>query len=87
MASPFSASQAATKPLPCNGGTRRAGCHGVSKRGIEEISAAVFDAPVALGTVANLEQEVSQALALAYEEAKKAVQEADIKHVDETGWK
>src|SRR5947209_5158709 len=30
------------------------GCHGVSKRGVEEIAAAVFDAPVALGTVVNL---------------------------------
>lgn len=64
-----------------------AGCHGVSKRGIEEISEAVFDAPVALGTVANLEQEVSAALAPAYEEAKQAVQQAEVKHLDETGWK
>jgi transposase len=64
-----------------------AGCHGVSKRGVEEISQAVFDADVALGTVANLEQEVSQALAPAYEEAKQAVQEAEVKHLDETGWK
>jgi hypothetical protein len=31
------------------------GCHGVSKRGVEEIAAAVFDAPLSLGTVANLE--------------------------------
>lgn len=64
-----------------------AGCHGVSKRGVEEISEAVFDANVALGTVANLEQEVSEALAPAYEEAKEAVQEAEVKHLDETGWK
>jgi transposase len=64
-----------------------AGCHGVSKRGVEEISEAVFDAPVALGTVANLEQEVSAALAPAYAEAKQAVQEAEVKHLDETGWK
>jgi transposase len=64
-----------------------AGCHGVSKRGVEEISAAVFDAPVALGTVANLEQEVSAALAPAYADAQKAVQEAEVKHLDETGWK
>lgn len=64
-----------------------AGCHGVSKRGVEEISGAVFDADVALGTVANLEQEVSEALAPAHEEAKQVVQEADVKHLDETGWK
>jgi transposase len=62
-----------------------AGCHGVSKRGVEEISQAVFDADVALGTVANLEQEVSAALAPAYAEAKQAVQQAEVKHLDETG--
>jgi transposase len=64
-----------------------AGCHGVSKRGVEEISAAVFDARVALGTVANLEQEMSAALAPAHAEALDAVQQAPVKHVDETGWK
>jgi transposase len=63
------------------------GCHGVSKRGVEEISDAVFDAKVSLGTVVNLEQEVSEALAPTYEEAKQAVQEAEVKHLDETGWK
>ena len=31
------------------------GCQGVSKRGVEEISQVLFDAPVSLGTVANLE--------------------------------
>jgi len=64
-----------------------AGCHGVSKRGVEEIAAAVFDAPVGLGTVANLEQEVSRALAPAHREARAAIAAAPVKHVDETGWK
>lgn len=64
-----------------------AGCHGVSKRGVEEIAAAVFDAPVALGTVANLEQEVSAALAPAHAEALAAVRAAAVKHADETSWK
>lgn len=63
------------------------GCHGVSKRGIEEISAAVFAAPIALGTVAHLEQEVSAALAPVHAEAVEAVRSAPVKHVDETGWK
>src|SRR5438105_1485861 len=63
------------------------GCHGVSKRGVEEIAAAVFDAPLSLGTVANLEQEVSAALAPAHEEALAAVQAAGVKHADETSWK
>jgi transposase len=64
-----------------------AGCHGVSKRGIEEISAALFHAPIALGTVANLEQEMSAALAPAHREAVEAVRQAPVKYVDETGWK
>jgi transposase len=63
------------------------GCHGVSKRGVEEIAAAVFAAPVALGTVANLEQEVSAALAEPHREAVAAVQDAAVKHADETSWK
>jgi transposase len=64
-----------------------AGCHGVSKRGLEEIAAAVFDAPVALGTIANLEQQTSAALAPAHQAARAAVADAPVKHVDETGWK
>ena len=63
------------------------GCHGVSKRGVEEISQVVFDAPVALGTVANLEQEVSAALAEPHQEAVAAVRAAAVKHADETSWK
>jgi len=63
------------------------GCHGVSKRGVEEIAAAVFDAPVSLGTVANLEQEMSAALAAPHAEALAAVQAAEVKHADETSWK
>jgi transposase len=64
-----------------------AGCHGVSKRGVEEISEAMFQAPIALGTVANLEQEMSAALAPAHQEAVEAVRQAAVKYVDETGWK
>jgi transposase len=63
------------------------GCQGISKRGIEEISEVVFAAPVALGTVANLEQEVSQALEPAHEEALQAARRADVKYADETSWK
>ena len=35
------------------------GCHGVSKRGVEQIAETVLGVPIALGTVANLEQEVA----------------------------
>ena len=63
------------------------GCHGLSKRGVEEIAEAVFAAPIALGTVANLEQEMSAALEAPHQEAVAAVQVAGIKHADETSWK
>jgi transposase len=63
------------------------GCHGVSKRGVEEIAEAVFAAPVALGTVANLEQEVSAALESPHAEALEVVRRAQVKQADETSWK
>lgn len=63
------------------------GCHGVSKRGVEEIAETVLGAPIALGTVANLEQEVSAALEPAHREALDAVRQADVKFADETSWK
>jgi transposase len=58
-----------------------------SKRGIEEFVETVCRVPIALGTVSNLEQEMSAALASAHAEAQRAVQEAAVKNVDETGWK
>src|SRR5438034_3392956 len=58
-----------------------------SKRGIEEFVETVFQAPIALGTVSNLEAEMSTALTAAHAEAQQAVQEAAAKNVDETGWK
>ena len=63
------------------------GCHGVSKRGVEEIAETVLGVPIALGTVANLEQEVSAALEPAHAEAIAAVRQADVKFADETSWK
>src|SRR6266851_1187681 len=58
-----------------------------SKRGIEEFVETVCRVPIALGTISNLEQEMSGALADAHAQAQKAVQQADAKNVDETGWK
>ena len=60
------------------------GCHGMSKRAIEEVAEAIFAAPVSLGTVVNLEQEVSAALAAPHEEALAVVRAAGVKHADET---
>lgn len=58
-----------------------------SKRGIEEFAETVLRTPIALGTVSNLEQEMSDALQAAHAEAQEAVQRAAAKNVDETGWK
>jgi transposase len=59
----------------------------VGKRGIEEIVETLVGIPIGLGTVVNLEQEMSAALVASHAEAQQAVQDAAIKHVDETGWK
>ena len=64
-----------------------AGCHHVSKRGLEEIAEALFEVPLALGTVSHLEAQMSAALAAPHAEALEAVRQAAVKHVDETGWK
>jgi transposase len=64
-----------------------AGSHRVSQRGLEEITEDVFDVPVSVGTVANLQAQLSAALAPAHAEALAAVRGAEVKHVDETSWK
>jgi transposase len=63
------------------------GAQGISKRGVEEIAQTVFGVPIALGTISNLEQEVSAAIAPAHQEAIDAVRQADVKFADETSWK
>jgi transposase len=61
-------------------------CRG-SKRIIEEFIETVFQIPLSLGTIANLEQETSAALSAPYQEAQQAVQTAAVKNTDETGWR
>jgi transposase len=64
-----------------------AGRHGISKRSIEEIAEDVFQAPIALGTVCNLEKEMSAALTAPHQEAVESVRAAAVKSADETSWK
>jgi transposase len=59
----------------------------LSKRNVEEFAETALKVPLSLGTVCNLEQEMSDALAGAHAEAQQAVQQAEAKNVDETGWK
>jgi transposase len=61
-------------------------CRG-SKRIIEEFIETVFQIPLSLGTVANLEQETCAALSEPYQEAQQAVRAAAVKNTDETGWR
>lgn len=63
------------------------GCHGLSKRAIEEAVWNLFGISIALGTVANLEKEVSVALEPAHQEALEAVRQSKVKFADETSWK
>jgi len=63
------------------------GSFGLSKRNAEEVFEGLFGVPVALGTISNLEREATAALEPAYREARKAVADAPVKNVDETGWK
>lgn len=58
----------------------------LGKRGVREFVAAVFEVPVALGTVANLERQTGVALGVAHDQARAAVRAAAVKNADETGW-
>jgi transposase len=58
-----------------------------SKRGVEETVETLFGVPIALGSIARAEQEVSAALAPAHAEVAAAVRQAPVKHADETSWK
>lgn len=62
------------------------GQYHMSKRMIEEMMSDFFDAKLSLGSVANLEQDTSEALAAPVAEAAAYVKEQPIKHADETGW-
>ena len=72
-------------------GSFLAGAAQVSRRAIQEIFTDVLGAPIALGTVSNMEAEVSKALELPtrtpYQQAGEAVREASAKNIDETSWK
>jgi transposase len=58
----------------------------LSKRQTERLVEDVFGVPIALGSIANLEQATSDALAAPYEEVAQALRKEPIVHADETGW-
>ncbi len=59
----------------------------ISRRQVEEVFEDVLGVPISVGTVSNVEKEMSTALAPVHEEAGQYVREAATKNLDETGWK
>jgi len=62
------------------------GAYRMSKRGIEELVGDVFGVPISLGSIANLEQATSEAVATPVEEVARTIREQPVVHADETGW-
>lgn len=62
------------------------GCYHLSKRQTEELLTTALGVPICLGSICNIEQRVSAALADPVAEAKQHVQQADVAHADETSW-
>jgi transposase len=58
----------------------------MSKREIEQMVEDFFGVPISLGSVANLEQATSEAIAAPVAEVAKAIQKEPVVHADETGW-
>src|SRR5262245_10477919 len=63
------------------------GCQHVSQRGLADVVEAVFGVPISLGSVDALQGQMSHALLPAHQEIAAAVRRAEVKNVDETGWK
>lgn len=62
------------------------GDYRMSKRAIEGMVEDFFEVPIALGSIANLEQATSEALAGPVEEVARAIHKQPVVHADETGW-
>ncbi|MGH8323850.1 MAG: IS66 family transposase, partial [Steroidobacteraceae bacterium] len=62
------------------------GSYRMSKRTVEEMLADFFGVEISLGSIANLEQATSEALAAPVEEVAQEVRKAPVVHADETGW-
>ena len=59
----------------------------LSKRAVQEMCADVFDVDIALGSVCNAEERVSESIAVPVAEAHEAIKSAPVVHADETGWR
>jgi len=63
-----------------------AGSYHLSKRMIEELVSDFFDVDISLGSISNLEQDTSQAIAEPVAEAAAHIRQQPVVHADETGW-
>jgi transposase len=62
------------------------GAYRLSKRSIEELLRDFFGVEISLGSIANLEQATSEALAEPVAEVVASIKHAPVVHADETGW-
>jgi transposase len=62
------------------------GAYKMSKREIEEMVEDFFGVPISLGSIANLEQATSEAIAAPVAEVAQAIRKEPVVHADETGW-
>ena len=62
------------------------GDYKLSKRETERLLDDFFGIPIALGSVAKLEQATSEAIAIPVEEVAQAIRKEPVVHADETGW-
>lgn len=62
------------------------GAYRMSKRAIEEMIEDFFGVPISLGSIANLEQVTSEALAAPVEEVARTIRAQPVVHADETSW-
>ena len=58
-----------------------------SRRQVVDLLRELCGVSVSLGSIQSLCEETSEALAVPYREAKEAVPQAEMAHLDETGWK
>ena len=63
------------------------GRYRLSKRLTQELLGDVLDVELSLGSVCNVERQVSAALAAPVEEAREYVRQQNVVHADETGWR
>ena len=63
------------------------GAYRLSKRTTQQVMDEVFGVPLSVGTVSQLEQATTAAVATPVEQARTYVHEQAVAHLDETGWR